>query len=148
MPAPKSQVLRKHVENMVYFVYKYCEIIHEGNQPCHFVIEYYFLPHLFKQVVINIIHKTLEDLPLLELSTQYLLSSDRVDRILQAYMESYTNDFSDFRVIEWATMLCTVSITLYRKGFKTAIALSQETIGAVCSYYRRYEAFTSLGCKI
>lgn len=140
-PDQKCLCFVRHVFGMMHFVYYYYDRIREGNVPAVVLSDDPFLPALFSQMGTQIIHKALEDLPLLELSSQYLLSSDREYRLQDAFWKSYTNDFSDSRVIEWATLLCTVSNTLHRKGFEAATTIAREIIIIKCFDHSRYEAF-------
>lgn len=141
----KTLHFREHVENMVCFVYKYCELLQERSDANDFVEKFHSLSSHFKNFAIETVHKTLKDRYLLESSLRMIYFPDRINRLALAFNSSYSANFTDCKFIEWAIILCTLASLLRRQGFHMALLLALETIDAVSNYYSRYEAFACLG---
>lgn len=141
-------LVKKHIKYMLEFVYIYCEHIRRRKPVFHFVESFQFLPEFFKNAIVEIVNRTLNDSSLLELIVKVLDHHDTVDRLVFAFSASYTNEFSDYRFIQWATMLCTLSCVLNREGFKLALEIARMTIDIFCTRHNRFKAFASLGCAI
>lgn len=140
--------LRLYVESMLKFVSTYCEYIQERKPLFNLIESFPFLPISFKNVVAELVNRTLNDSSLLELSSRVLHHHNRVDRLVYAFSVSYTNEFSDYRFIQWATMLCTLSSFLDRQGFELAFQIALNTINLFCNRHNRFQAFKSLGCWV
>lgn len=144
----RTKHITEHVNYMVKFVYTYCELIQTNKPVFSFAESYHFLPVLFKNVVAGVVNKTLNSSSLLELSSRILQHSDRVDCLVHAFSISYSDEFSDYKFIQWATMLCTLASLLNRQGFELASEIAQNTINILCVRRNRHEAFVSLGCHV